>query len=131
MRVDDTAVLDDVTSNGGVILDVLSRDSLETGDLFIECRLVTSKSSEDLLSCNCVRLVDGVVGTVRRAIVAIKAESTATTKVTLRNSACDQVLFDNSGRTKQGADRSCTGTPTNLRVLADIHCGQEGMYLRS
>jgi hypothetical protein len=119
--------LDDVASNGCVVLDGLSRDSLEARNLRIERRLVAPESSEDLLPCDCVRLVDGVVRAVSRAIVAIKTKSSTTAEIALGNSACNEVLLDDSGRAEQGANRSCTSTSTNLRVLASIHCGKEEM----
>ena len=91
----------------------------------IERRLVAPESSEDLLPCDCVRLVDGVVRAVSRAIVAIKTKSSTTAEIALGNSACNEVLLDDSGRAEQGANRSCTSTSTNLTVLARIHCGKE------
>jgi hypothetical protein len=122
--------LDNVACNSRVVLDRLSRDGLETRDLCIERRLVAPESSEDLLPCDCVRFVDGVVRTVSRAIVAVKAESTATAEIALGNSACNEVLLDDSGRAEQCTNRSSTSTSTDLRGLASIRCGEGERDLR-
>jgi hypothetical protein len=61
LRVDDAAVLDDVACDCGIILYGLSRDRLEARDLCIDSRLVAAESTEDLLACDCVRLIDRVV----------------------------------------------------------------------
>lgn len=114
MSVDDAAVLDNVASNGGVVLDGLCRHGLEARDLCIECCLIAPESSEDLLPCDCVRLVDGVVGTVGRAIVAIETKSTTATQIALGNGACNEILLNDSGRAEQGTNRSGTSASADL-----------------
>ena len=72
LRVDDAPVLYDVASDSSIILYGLSRDTFEARDLCIDRRLVAAESTEDLLACDRIRLVDGVVRAVCRAIVAIE-----------------------------------------------------------
>jgi hypothetical protein len=112
--VDDAAILDDIAGNCVVILDSLSVCGLQTSDLSVKRSLVAAQALEDLLTSNGIGLVHGVVGAVSSTVVAIESKSATATEVTLRNSSCDQVLADDSRRTKQRADRSCTSTATNL-----------------
>ena len=123
--------MDDVASNGSVILNGLSRNSLETRDLCGDRRLVAAESTEDLLACDCVRLINCVVRAVGRAIVAVETKSAATAEIALGNSACDESLLNDSGRTEQGADGTCAGTSTNLRKSVSIHFGKQEMHSRS
>lgn len=122
LRVDDVSILDDVASNSGIVLDGLGRDGLKARNLRIDSRLVAPKTSEDLLPCDCVRLVDGVVRTVCRAVIAIKTESAAAAEIALGDSACNQILFNDSRRAQQGANGSCAGTSADLQILADVNC---------
>ena len=125
LRIDDATILNNVASDCGVVLDRLSGYCLQASDLRINGSLVAAQASEDLLASNSIRLVDGVVRAVSRAIVAIKTKSSTTAEIALGNSACNEVLLDDSGRAEQGANRSCASTSTNLRVLARIHCGKD------
>lgn len=59
--VDDTAVLDNIAGNCIVVLDRLSRYCLQARNLRVNGSLVASQTSEDLLTCNGVGFIDGVV----------------------------------------------------------------------
>jgi hypothetical protein len=112
--VDDTTILYDVAGDCGVVLDEVRVHSLQASDLCGNGCLVAAQASEDLLTGNGIGLVDGVVGAVSGAIVAIKSKSTATSEVTLRDRSRNQVLVDDSGRAEEGANRSCASTSANL-----------------
>jgi len=112
--VDDTAVLDNITGDSVIVLDCLSRDCLQASNLLVNRSLVASQASEDLLTCNGVGLIHGVVRAVRGAIVAIESKSTASTEVALRNRSSNQILADDSGRAEKSTNRSCTSAAANL-----------------
>jgi hypothetical protein len=95
--VDDTAILYDIAGDCGVVLDEVGIHCLQASDLCGNGRLVAAQASENLLASNGVGLVDGVVGAVSGAVVAIESESPPTSKVTLRDRSCNQVLIDDSG----------------------------------
>jgi len=112
--VDDTAVLDNVSGNGVVVLDRLGRNCLQASDLCIESGLVASQTLEDLLAGNGVRLVNGVVRAVGGTVITIESEGTTSTEIALRNRSSNQVLADDSGRAEQSTNRSCTSATADL-----------------
>jgi hypothetical protein len=114
LGVDNTAILYDVARDCGVILDEMRIHCLQASDLCVNGCLIAAQASEDLLTGNGIGLVDGVVGAVSGAIVAIKSKSTATSEVALRDRSRNEVLVDDSGRAEEGANRSCASTSANL-----------------
>ena len=108
--VDDTAVLDNIAGNCIVVLDRLSRYCLQARNLRVNGSLVASQTSEDLLACNGVGLVHGVVRAVGGTVVAIKTKSTTSTEIALGDSTCNQVLADDPGRAEKSANGSCAST---------------------
>lgn len=115
--VDDTAVLDNIAGNCIVVLDRLSRYCLQARNLRVNGSLVASKTSEDLLACNGVGLVHGVVRAVGGTVVAIQSKSATSAKVTLRNRSSNQVLADNSGRAEKSTNGSCTSATADLLTM--------------
>ena len=114
LRVDNTAVLDNIAGDRVVVLDLLSRYCLQASDLRVNGGLVASQTSEDLLTCNGVGLVYGVVRAVGGTVVAVKSEGTTSTEVALGDGTCDQVLADDSGRTEKCANGSRTSATADL-----------------
>lgn len=114
LSVDDTAVLDNIAGNRIVILDGLGRYRLQASDLRVDGGLIASQTSEDLLTCNGVGLVHGVVRAVGGTVVAVKSEGTTSTEVALGDGTCDQVLADDSGRTEKCANGSRTSATADL-----------------
>jgi hypothetical protein len=112
--VDDTAILHDVSGDRCVVLDEVRIHCLQASDLCGDGCLVAAQASEDLLTGNGIGLIDGVVGAVSGAIVAIKSKSTATSEVALRDGSRDQVLVDDSGRAEEGTNGSCASTSSDL-----------------
>ena len=102
--VDDTAVLHNIASDCGVILDRLRRNCFQTSNLRVNGGLVASQATEDLLTSNGVGLIHGVVGAVSSTIVAIKTESTASAEIALNDCTCDQVLIDDSRGTEKSTN---------------------------
>lgn len=119
-RVDDAAVLDNISCYCGVILNGLSIHCLQASDLCINGCLIAAQASEYLLTSDGVRLIHSIVRAVSRAIVTVQSKSTATAKVTLGNGTRDQVLTNDSGRAEQSANGSCAGTSTNLRKKISV-----------
>jgi hypothetical protein len=112
--VDDAAILNNIAGDRSIVLNRLSIDCLQACNLRINGGLVAAQSLEDLLTSNCVGLVDSVVRAVGGTVVAIETESAASTEVALRNCSCDQVLVDDSRRAEKSTNRSCTSAFTDL-----------------
>lgn len=112
--IDNTAVLYNIAGDCVVVLDRLSRYCLQASDLRVNGGLVASQAPEDLLTCDGVGFVHGIVRAVGGTIVAIESESTTSTKIALRNRSGNQVLADDSWRAEKSANRSCASAPADL-----------------
>jgi hypothetical protein len=114
LGIDDTAILYDITCDCGVVLNEVRIHCLQASDLCGNGCLVAAQASEDLLTSNSIRLVDGIVRAVSGAVVAIESESLTTSEVTLRDRSRNQILVDDSGRAEKSANGSCASTSANL-----------------